>query len=422
MRLEENAKKIIIANLLKKECNDALLSQQVIVKETEKSKQYVSSIFTGNGAINKKFVDQVLMMACGQKFNFNDDFQNTISQLLSDYLVEYAHMSDGDIGREVDSYLNEQTYFSYACPEFLALKCARLYKNNELKKLERMVSMIELNFIDAIKSRDEVYLLFLMIKSEYQTDTDQWSSALKTLKEAKEYVSSSCILGVIHLYEGLAHYQLHNNVDALFSFQQAEYELKRTSNYRRSLAVAKNIGSCLSQMQQFERAEQQFLDVIETARRMNRYDVMDACNSSLSYIYFQKGQFSKAIDAGRKVRESYSKKGHYIHLAWSYYYLKDYTKCRKYTRMMERESNDPYYTMMAELLDLYLNKANSNQKINLLKAMYDFCVRNECHGDALWVLKILIDEYKNENDLDNIVICQNYLLELLGYKIYWSVE
>ena len=175
-------------------------------------------------------------------------------------------------------------------------------------------------------------------------------------------------------------------------------------------------------MQQFERAEQQFLDVIETARRMNRYDVMDACNSSLSYIYFQKGQFSKAIDAGRKVRESYSKKGHYIHLAWSYYCLKDYSKCRKYTRMMETESNDSYYAMMAELLDLYLNKTSSSQKINLLNAMYDFCVKNECHGDALWVLKILIDEYKNENDLDNIVICQNYLLELLGYKTYWNMK
>ena len=70
MILEENAKKIIIANLLKKESNDAFLQQQVIVKKTEKSKQYVSSIFTGIGAINHKFVDQVLMMACGQKFNF----------------------------------------------------------------------------------------------------------------------------------------------------------------------------------------------------------------------------------------------------------------------------------------------------------------------------------------------------------------
>lgn len=142
--LEENVKKVIIANVLKHTCNNALLSQKAIVEKTGKSKQYVSTIFNGTGAINHQFIDQVLDTACHHKFNHNDHFQNKISNFLSSFLTEYSYKVNYDLPDYLNDCLNENTFYSYACPEYLALKCAVHYRKKEFSELKNGFPLLKL--------------------------------------------------------------------------------------------------------------------------------------------------------------------------------------------------------------------------------------------------------------------------------------
>ena len=110
------------------------------------------------------------------------------------HLIDYAFLLAPNRTEELDSFLNEKLYWSYACPEYLALKCALEYHKGNTKTLLDLICMIEQNFMESIRFRKKAYLLFLMIKAEIQTDTDQWSDALLTLQEAKEQISSSSCL------------------------------------------------------------------------------------------------------------------------------------------------------------------------------------------------------------------------------------
>lgn len=418
--LEESTKKIIIANLLKYTCNNALLSQKNIVDKTGKSKQYVSTIFNGTGAINHQFIDQVLNTACHHKFNHNDYFQNKISDFLNDFLTEYSYKVNYDLPEYLNDCLNENAFYSYACPEYLALKCAVHYRKKEFSELKKWISIIETDFIDSLKLRHEAYVLFLMIKAEYQMDLDQWSNSLTSLTEAKNYSGSlDFIQGVIYLYEGMVYYQLYKNLDALLSFQKAEEELKKHNNHHRALAAAKNIASCLSRMQNFYQAEIQFLNVIRMAERMKRYDIIDFCNNDLAFINLKKGEFKKAIQFAEKINNNFEFRGYYSHLAWSYYYLNDIDNCKKYQELMDNNCHEDYFVLMSKLLTAYLDKKDSLEKLSILQDLFDISLNDECFGDAIWIAQMMIIEYKAVNDLEKAVYYHKILLDLLGYNSYW---
>lgn len=259
-----------------------------------------------------------------------------------------------------------------------------------------------------------------MIKTEYQMDLDQWSNSLMSLTEAQNYSGSlDFIQGVIHLYKGLVYYQLYNSLDALLHFQKAEEELKKHNNHHRALAAAKNIGSCLIQIENFDQAEKQFLHVIQIAKRMQRYDTISLCNNSLSCIYFKKGDFKNAIKFGEQVNDEFQYKGHYSRLAWSYYYLNDVDNCKKYQELMDNECREDYFVLMSKLLTAYLEKKSSSEKLAILLDLMNISLNDECFGDAIWIIQMMIIEYKAINDLEKVVYYQKILMDLLGYNSYW---
>ena len=419
---DDNSKMKIISSLIKRECKENGITQKQICDKTRMSKQYVSSFFAGTAVVNTHFISTVISMwDCNLRFNLNENYLKRTQEFLADYLVEYCYKSDDYYLNSLKKVLTNEMKYSLAFPEYLALTAAFKYNKEEIQSAKKWIEETEKWHIKCLKDNPDAYLLFLMIKAEMEIDIDETKSALLTIQEAKEQASSSssssssssCLIGVLYLFEGICYSQLNDGLSALLSLQTAEKLLLETRNYRRTLAASKNIGSCLTQLYCFEKAEKQFEKVLKEAKRLNRDDMVDICNVSLINAYFQQGKYREVIERASLVSDNYKRKIHYIHLAWSYYFVKDQVNLEKTLAKMETFEKDEYYQMMIKLLYLYLNDSPLATKVDLLNQMID--ERKDKNAEKLWCYKLLVAEYEKINDYQKVVEYQKRILKSLGY-------
>ena len=173
--IDERNKTIILCSILKKECKDHLINQQMIADKIGKSKQYVSFVMNGVQPINHIFMEGVLSL-CEKniRFNYNEHYQERISELLDDYLVEYCYYSDDYYLKKIQEYLSDEMYFSYACPEYLAMQCALSYQANKINELEFWFITIDKYFNEMMIQSKTALLVYLLIKSEWQIDNNNF--------------------------------------------------------------------------------------------------------------------------------------------------------------------------------------------------------------------------------------------------------
>ncbi|MBP3399608.1 MAG: hypothetical protein J6K75_07620, partial [Erysipelotrichaceae bacterium] len=189
--LNGESKTLIISSLLKKECRENLITQQMITEQVGKSKQYVSFVISGTLSASPEFVKTVLaMMNKNIQFNYNENYKNRMEELVDDYLSEYCYKMDDYYLKKAEEVLCEDMYYSFACPEFLALQCAVNYRLKKYDDVNYWIKVIEKHYKEMLKTSSGSILLYLLIKSEVQIDQNNFSAALETLKEAKEHASS----------------------------------------------------------------------------------------------------------------------------------------------------------------------------------------------------------------------------------------
>lgn len=370
----------------------------------------------GTLSVSPSFVKDVFaMMNKNIQFNYSEDYKARMHELVADYLSEYCYKMDDYYLKKAEETLCEEMYYSFACPEYLALQCAVNYRLSKFDDVNYWIELIEKHYKEMLKTSSNSMLLYLLIKSEVQIDNNKFSVALETLKEAKEH-ASSCVMGVIELFTGIAKLYLSNYLPALENFQNAEKILLEYRVYGRTLAASKNIASCYSYLHFNEKAKDQFNKVLKEAKRIRRRDIEDMCYINLSNIHFKQGDYLSAIEHGKHVVDE-SDCIHYIAMAWSYFFLEDYNMCKK-CRNKLKEFDDYYLSMMVELIDLYLAGSDSNLKINVLKRMIAFSEANECQNDVMWCTRFLINEYRIQENYQKVAEYQAFVLKRLGYQSF----
>ena len=411
---DESRKMRIISSLIKRECKENRINQKQICDKTRMSKQYVSSFFSGTSVINTRFISDVISMWGNQlTFNLNENYLKKTQDFLSDFLIEYCYKSDNYYLNSLEKVLTIEMKYSLAFPEYLALTAAYKYNKEGIESTKKWIEETEKWHLTCLEENRVAYLLFLMIKAEMEIDLDETKSALLTIQDAKELVSSSSHAGVLYLLEGICYSQLNDALSALLSLQTAEKILLETRNYRRTLAASKNIGTCLTQLYCFEKAEKQFEKVLKEAKRLNRLDMMDICYVSLINTYFQQGKYREVIERANLVSDKYKRKIHYIHLAWSYYFVNDHANLKRTLEKMETFEKDDYYQMMIKLLYLYLNDSSLDDKVDLINQMID--ERKDKNAEKLWCYKLLVSEYEKINDYQKVAEYQKCILKSFGY-------
>ena len=286
-----------------------------------------------------------------------------------------------------------------------------------MNDLAQWIEIIDCYFVEAMAQNKKAFLLYLLTKSEWLMDNHNYTGALETLKEAKEQ-ASSCILGIIDLFRGIAEIHLSNYLKALGYFQNAEKLLLESRVYGRTLAATKNIGSCYAYLQFYDKAEEQFKIALKEAKRLKRRDLENACYISLCSMLFKQGRFKEAIIYGEKISGN-EENIHFIPLAWSYYFNNDIKMCKKYRDKLSQQNN-VYHQMMTELLDMYLTEAIPDSKIRQLHKMIDYSQEKQGQNNVIWCLKFLINEYKKQGDYKKVAEYQEVILKSLGYRSFFD--
>ena len=417
--IEEKKQNVILSEILKIECEKHLISQQNLANAIGKSKQYVNFVLNGSQPANPAFVNSVLQL-CGHnvRFNYSVHYHEKMSDLMDSYLNEYCYYMDDYYLQKVKESLTEEMYYSYACPEYLAMQCAVNYQMNNFTELEYWIDQIEKTYEKIVSESLNATLMYLIIKAEYLIDKRRHSCALLALEKAKEQASSSCIKGVIDLLMGIAEIHLGNYWHALECFQTAEKTLLECRIYGRTLAATKNIGSCYANLQQYEKSETYLKKALKEAKHLRRKDIENICYLTLCGIAFKQGDFLGSIDYGKRVQGKFEYI-HCIYMAWSYYFLGDYDLCMKYRDNLK--GNNVYFvSAMVELIDMYLRRVDAEDKISLLHKMIDQSIKEDGKNNALFCMEFLIHEYRKLKNYEKVAEYKDAILRALGYYSFFD--
>lgn len=411
----EEIKAKIIGNLIRSEMKLKELSQNQFSDKICISQQNLSQIIQGKVMVDPNKIKRIFNeLNIDGEFDFGD---KKLTNFFDACFDEYYYCTNDKHIKEIDDKIKFR-YYSYDLVEYLLLKCIELYHKKLWNDLERLIESIQDDFYDIFNKKQKA--VFVLFKAYSLMNKNHYIETVQLINEYNFTEVSDKLQSMAYLLRGISNFQIRETLNALLDFQTAEKMFEENRNVYRAIAASNSIGSCYSQLREYEKAIEQRKKVLTEAERYSRASMVTICYSNIAYSYYKLGKYAEAIKWGKMANPVYmtgTNKSCYITLAWSYYFVGDLQSSGKYMKILLNSKKDKmYYYQMGVLLGLYIHNESSLNKIQLLKKMIADSENEEAYDNVLWCSELLIKEYDLLQDFKELSKCQKKVLNILKWN------
>lgn len=339
--------------------------------------------------------------------NFQELFHAFYKCILmyEDYESSYKHLM------QYKQFVCTNTYYiQYVLAKFIY----GVYKNKAVFEFKEQIELIQTNFDYLDDDKKQIYYDTVGV---YHKNIYQYDKALYYFDKASIFGNDS-ITAMMYYHKTMIFSKQGNLTEALESIKDAKLCFDKHVNMKRSLLCNGMIAQLYVRLGAYNKGIEAYKQCIDYMKQLSFTRDLIVVHNNLTWAYVLKQDFEQAITVSNQTLElCHNHAPSYFFQAYSYHYLKqdEYAiqAIKKAKECLKTFECTRYMKAMIQVYSFILSdKKSSMDKIKKLEVALREA--EKCHDFQieLFVMKLLIEQYKVLSDEKSIIFYQNKMIEI----------